>query len=39
MFFELKDFEVNPTDNREGHVADGYAARSAPFERPRCAWP
>ena len=30
--FELKDFEVNPTNNREGHVADGYAARRAPFE-------
>jgi hypothetical protein len=30
--FELKDFEVNPTNDRQGHVADGYPARRAPFE-------
>jgi hypothetical protein len=33
--FELKDFEVNSTNNREGHVADGYAARGTPFECPQ----
>ena len=30
--FELEDLEVNPANNRESHVADGYPARSAPFE-------
>jgi hypothetical protein len=30
--FELKDLEVNSTNNRKSHVADRYPARRAPFE-------
>ena len=30
--FELQDFEVNPSNNREGHVANWYPAQRAPFE-------